>query len=77
MTRPDIDLRNVDARDALKQEEVMEKMKRKQRAWKEKMVQTEDTKLVRWHTLEKLQGKDTVKETEEETESQFFETQHV
>lgn len=30
-------LRNGDARESLKQEEVMEKVKRKQRVWKEKL----------------------------------------
>ena len=40
-------VRNVGAREAVKQEEIMEKVRHKQRAWKEKLEQMEDTRLVR------------------------------
>ena len=38
---------NADVREAVGQEEVMEKAKRKQRAWKEKLEQMEDSRLVK------------------------------
>ena len=50
-------VRNVDVREAVNQEEVMEKVRRKQRAWKEKLEQMEDGRLVKKCTLRKLQGK--------------------
>ena len=40
-------VRNADVREAVGQEEVMEKVKRKQRAWKEKLEQMEDNGLVK------------------------------
>ena len=40
VTRFDI-VRNVDVREALKQEEIMEKVRHKQRAWKEKLAGTD------------------------------------
>ena len=39
-------VRNVGVREAVKQEEIMEKVRHKQRAWKEKLEQMEDTRLV-------------------------------
>ena len=56
VTRFDI-VRNVDVREALKQEEIMEKVRHKQRAWKEKLEQMEDTGLVRRVYTEEVAGK--------------------
>ena len=40
-------VRNADMREAVRQEEVMEKVKRRQRAWKEKLEQMKDGRLVK------------------------------
>ena len=44
-------------REAVGQEEVMEKVKRKQRAWKEKLEQMEDNRLVKKVYTEEIAGK--------------------
>ena len=57
MTRIDR-VRNVDVREAVNQEEVMEKVRRKQRAWKEKLEQMEDGRLVKQvFRVKKLMGR--------------------
>ena len=48
---------NVDVREAVNQEEVMEKVRRKQRAWKEKLEQLEDGRLVKKVYTEEIAGK--------------------
>ena len=40
-------VRNANVKEAVRQEEVMEKVKRKQRAWKEKLEKMEDGRLVK------------------------------
>ena len=50
-------VRNADVREAVGQEEVMEKVKRKQRAWKEKLEQMEDNRLVKKVYTEEIAGK--------------------
>lgn len=40
-------VRHADMREAVRQEEVMEKVKRRQRAWKEKLEQMKDGRLVK------------------------------
>ena len=55
MTRLDR-VRNVDVKEALKQEEIMEKVKHKQRAWK-KLEQMGDTRQVRTVYTEQVAGK--------------------
>ena len=50
-------VRNTDVRVAVRQEEVMEKVKRKQRAWKEKLEQMEDGRLVKKVYTEEIVGK--------------------
>ena len=50
-------VRNADVREAVGQEEVMEKVKRKQRAWKEKLEQMEDNRLVKKVYTEEFAGK--------------------
>ena len=50
-------VRNADVREAVGQEEVMEKVKRKQRAWKEKLEQMEDNRLVKKVHTEEIAGK--------------------
>ena len=56
VTRKD-QVRNADVREAVGQEEVMEKVKRKQRAWKEKLEQMEDSRLVKKVYTEEIAGK--------------------
>ena len=56
VTRMD-QVRNADVREAVGQEEVMEKVKRKQRAWKEKLEQMEDSRLVKKVYTEEIAGK--------------------
>ena len=50
-------VRNADVREAVGQEEVMENVKRKQRAWKEKLEQMEDRRLVKKECTEEITGK--------------------
>ena len=44
-------------REALKQEEIMEKVRHKHRAWKEKLEQMKDTRLVQRVYSEEVAGK--------------------
>ena len=50
-------VRNADVREVVGQEEAMEKVKRKQRAWKEKLEQMEDSRLVKKVYTEEIAGK--------------------
>ena len=56
MTRSDR-VRNADVRETVNQEGVMEKVRRKQRAWKEKLEQMEDVRLVKNVYIEEIAGK--------------------
>ena len=50
-------VRNADVREAVRQEDVMEKVKRKQRTWKEKLEKMEDDRLVKKVYTEEIVGK--------------------
>ena len=50
-------VRNADVREAVRQEEVMEKVKRKQRTWKENLEKMEDDRLVKKVYTEEIVGK--------------------
>ena len=50
-------VRNADVRETVNQEGVMEKVRRKQRAWKEKLEQMEDGRLVKKVYTEEIAGK--------------------
>ena len=50
-------VRNADVRETVNQEGVMEKVRRKQRAWKEKLEQMEDGRLVKKVYNEEIAGK--------------------
>ena len=50
-------VRNADVRETVNQEGVMEKVRGKQRAWKEKLEQMEDDRLVKKVYTEEIAGK--------------------
>ena len=50
-------VRNADVREVVRQEDVMEKVKRKQRTWKENLEKMEDDRLVKKVYTEEIVGK--------------------
>ena len=50
-------VRNADVREVVRQEDVMEKVKRKQRTWKENLEKMEDDRLVKKVYTKEIVGK--------------------